>query len=165
MPLSLALFYPTARDIAAYGKKPVQGFVKTTSLMDRPIGRVCGRVEHAVEGERSNVTRIAVGITSSKQGSVREAEVADLLLSEGAANAFHIVDDVGRANETEAISSVNRQASLGEALSLVGEEWSITAGYTFNRNEGQDIHLLGVLFTVDFNGSFPSAKNGMKKLY
>jgi len=57
--------------------------------------------------------------------------------------------------------------NFGDWLSLAGEEWSVTAGYTFNRDNGQDIHLLGLLFTVDFNGSFPSAttKRGVKKLY
>jgi hypothetical protein len=44
---------------------------------------------------------------------------------------------------------------LGEAMSLAGEEWSIAMGYSFRRNEGQDTHILAVLLTIDFSGSFP----------
>src|SRR5260221_13496047 len=55
--------------------------------------------------------------------------------------------------------------NLGEAHSLVGEEWSVTVGYSFNRNEGQDTHLFGVLFTVDLNGTLPSTGVGRRQGY
>ena len=55
--------------------------------------------------------------------------------------------------------------NLGEAYSLAGEEWSIAVGYSFNRNEGQDTHLIGVLLTVDLNGSLPSATAGRRQRY
>ena len=54
---------------------------------------------------------------------------------------------------------------LGEAFSLVGEEWSIAVGYSFNRNEGQDTHLIGILFTVDLNGSLPSTTAARRQRY
>ncbi len=53
--------------------------------------------------------------------------------------------------------------NLGEAYSLMGEEWSVAVGYSFNRNEGRDTHLFGILFTVDLNGSLPSVPAGRRR--
>jgi hypothetical protein len=53
--------------------------------------------------------------------------------------------------------------NFGEALSLAGEEWSIAVGYTFERDHGENSHLLGLLLSIDYSGSLPSAGLGLKK--
>ena len=61
------------------------------------------------------------------------------------------------ANSRDTLIELAVSYDLGEDFSVAGEQWSIGAGYTFERNQdgNTDTHLFGVLLTIDFNGSFP----------
>jgi hypothetical protein len=44
---------------------------------------------------------------------------------------------------------------LAKRFSLTGEKWTFGPGYTFFRDEGQDVHIFGVHLKAEFDGKWP----------
>ncbi len=61
----------------------------------------------------------------------------------------------GEADTAEHLVDATVMYDLGEDVSMVGETWSIGAGYTFDRAEGEDSHTIGLRLSSEFNGNIP----------
>ena len=59
----------------------------------------------------------------------------------------------GDSDEVEHLLDASAVYSLGDAVSLAGEQWSVGAGYSFDRADGEDTQSVGLKLTADFEGS------------
>lgn len=59
----------------------------------------------------------------------------------------------GGADETEHLFDTSIFYNLNDSISLAGEQWSIGAGYGFDRSEGEDAQSVGLKLTAEFEGS------------
>ena len=62
---------------------------------------------------------------------------------------------VGGPDANEYLVDATAMYDLGDAISIVGETWSIGAGYTFDRAEGENIQTVGLKLSSEFNASIP----------
>lgn len=59
----------------------------------------------------------------------------------------------GEADETEHQFDATAIYSFGDVVSVAGEVWSVGAGYTFDRGDDEDTHIVGLRLRADFEGA------------
>ncbi len=56
------------------------------------------------------------------------------------------------ADATQYLVDATAMYDLGDMVSFMGEKWSIGAGYTYDRADGTDTHIVGLKLTSEFSG-------------
>ena len=62
---------------------------------------------------------------------------------------------VGGADASEYLVDATAMYDLGESISMIGETWSVGAGYTFDRADGEDVQIVGLRLSSEFSKSIP----------
>jgi hypothetical protein len=61
----------------------------------------------------------------------------------------------GGADASEYLVDATAMYDLGESISMIGETWSVGAGYTFDRADGEDVQIVGLRLSSEFGKSIP----------
>ena len=61
----------------------------------------------------------------------------------------------GGADASEYLVDITAMYDLGESISMIGETWSVGVGYTFDRADGEDVQMVGLKLSSDFDTHIP----------
>ena len=61
----------------------------------------------------------------------------------------------GGPDSSEYLVDATAMYVLGESISMIGETWSVGAGYTFDRADGEDVQIVGLRLSSEFGKSIP----------
>ncbi len=59
------------------------------------------------------------------------------------------------ADASEYLVDATAMYDLGKSISMFGETWSVGAGYTFDRADGEDVQVVGLKLSSEFGTSIP----------
>ena len=61
----------------------------------------------------------------------------------------------GGADTSEYLVDATAMYDLGESISMIGETWSVGAGYAFDRADGENVQVVGLKLSSEFGKSIP----------
>ena len=61
----------------------------------------------------------------------------------------------GGTDSTAHLIHATAMYDLGDTLSLAGEKWSVGAGYSFSRADGENVQTIGLKLSTEFGGNVP----------
>ena len=61
----------------------------------------------------------------------------------------------GGTDSTAHLIDATAMYDLGDTLSLAGEKWSVGAGYSFSRADGENVQTIGLKLSTEFGGNVP----------